>query len=106
MSTGILELNEIIKTVTTLAEKYQSITKLTLVGSYAHGDATEDSDIDLIVYIEGDNHTDPYFGLFDDLENAFDKKIDLLTPDGVDESPLRESILSGGKVIYSKVRKE
>lgn len=52
------------------------VTKIGLFGSYARGEARNDSDIDVV--IELDNYSaDGYFGLLHFLEDSFNKPIDL-----------------------------
>ena len=57
-----------------LNEKY-SVTKIGLFGSYARDEATEDSDIDILV--EMPPSFDNFFDLKYFLENAFGKTVDL-----------------------------
>lgn len=52
------------------------VTKIGLFGSYARGDAREDSDIDLAIELEIYT-ADSYFGLLHYLEDSLEKKIDL-----------------------------
>ena len=58
--------------------KTYGITKVSLFGSYAKGKATSSSDIDFIID-KGDLIGIKYFSLLEDLENAFNCKIDLIT---------------------------
>ena len=57
-----------------LKEQY-GIKKIGLFGSYARGDYTELSDIDIIVDMPSD--FDLYYGLKEYLEKIFKKKVDL-----------------------------
>lgn len=52
------------------------VTKIGLFGSYARGDAREDSDIDMAIELAV-NTADSYFGLLHYLEDTFQKRIDL-----------------------------
>jgi predicted nucleotidyltransferase len=68
------------------------VTKLGLAGSYARGEATEESDIDVIVEIQSDNKFRSFFNLLYFLEDALHRKIDLATESSL--KPLvRERIL-------------
>jgi predicted nucleotidyltransferase len=60
-----------------LAEKY-GVTKIGLFGSYARGDEREDSDIDIAVeMLEERKNLRTFFGLKDEMECVFGKKVDL-----------------------------
>jgi len=74
------------------------ISKVTLIGSYAKNEATEQSDIDLVV--DGRDLSDAYWDFLFKLEDAFSIKIDLLTARGLKDSCLRDNFLKGGIVIY------
>lgn len=74
------------------------VSKVILVGSYAKNEATEQSDIDLVV--DGDDLSDSYWDLLFQLEDAFAVKVDLMTLRGLKNSCMRDSVLSGGIVLY------
>jgi len=63
----------------TFAQKY-NINKLGLFGSYAKGEHTTNSDIDIIYEISPDKKLSmfQYLALNKELENAFDIKVDLV----------------------------
>ena len=56
-------------------EKY-NIEQIGLFGSYARDEATKDSDVDIFVKMPGKLHN--YFGIKEDLENAFEKPVDIV----------------------------
>ena len=65
------------------ALKQFKVRRIGLFGSYAAGRQTQKSDIDFIV--EFDEPTfDNYMGLIAFLEKLFRKKVDVLTPEGVE----------------------
>lgn len=74
------------------------ITRVILVGSYARNEATEDSDIDIVV--DGDDLSESYWEFLFKLEDAFSIEVDLLTVRGLKNSCLCDNILSGGIVLY------
>lgn len=79
----IYTVDEIKQRVEPVAKKYD-IEKVYLFGSYARGDATEESDIDL--RIDGDQKIRSLIdlsGLFLDFENALQKSIDVVTTDSL-----------------------
>ena len=71
-----------------------------LFGSFARGEATEESDIDLLVRFskpKGFNWLDAAF----EIEDSLGKKVDLVTENGL--SPhLREYVLKDLQVLYGK----
>lgn len=75
----ILTIEEITKKVAPIAKKY-NLKEVYLFGSYARGEAREDSDIDLL-YVKFDNSmslTTKYL-LLDELEDSLGKKVDLVS---------------------------
>lgn len=75
----ILTIEEITKKVAPLAKKY-NLKEVYLFGSYARGEAREDSDIDLL-YVKFDNSmslTTKYM-LLNELEDSLGKKVDLIS---------------------------
>ena len=69
-----------------------------LFGSFARGEATEESDIDLLV-----KFSKPigwaFYGIVEELENALGRKVDLATENMVGER-IRESVFRDLKVIH------
>ena len=102
---SVYKIEEITDIIRPIAEEYK-IDRVCLFGSYARGEATENSDIDLIVG-EGDLEGIKFFGLYEDLIEAFQKKVDLLTEAQISRSradPLHQRIIEelemDRKVIY------
>jgi len=79
------------------------IEKISLFGSYARGEETKKSDIDLLIEFTP-RAPIGYFELYDiqeDLRKALGIRVDLLTPDAI--SPyLINQIVSEAKSIYEK----
>lgn len=55
------------------------VTRLGLSGSYARDEATEQSDIDIIVSLQSSNSFRSFFGLLHFLQDNLDERIDLAT---------------------------
>ena len=71
-----------------------------LFGSFARGEANEESDIDLLV-----RFAKPigwaFYGIADELEKALGRKVDLATENMLGKR-IRESVLRDLKVIYEE----
>lgn len=61
-----------------IQEKFGA-TRIGLAGSYARGDATEYSDIDIVVELQSENKFRSFFYLLYYLQDAFGKRVDLVT---------------------------
>ena len=93
---------ELINKLTPIFEEYP-IKRAALFGSYARGDQTDESDLD--VFIEIDDSADivsVFFGFWDELEDKISLKADVLTPGSLTTAPgrFRERILSELRYIY------
>jgi len=55
------------------------VTKLALFGSTVHGNATEQSDVDVLVGFDGPATSERYFGVQFYLEDLFGRPVDLVT---------------------------
>lgn len=73
----VYTIDEIKCIVIPIAKSY-GVASISLFGSYATGKATSSSDIDFIIE-KGDLIGIKYFALLEELENAFQCKIDLIT---------------------------
>ena len=102
-------IEEIKRRVRPVAEKY-ALSAVYLFGSYARGEATADSDVDLLVDISG-TEIDSLFklgGLYTDLEAALETGIDLVTTDSMEQATtlrsqlrFRESVKQERLMIYA-----
>ena len=88
----IYTLDEIKKRVFPIIQKY-NIPAMYLFGSYARGEATEESDLDFLVDTTGTNLTSllALGELYCDLEEVFHKDIDLITVRACLENVVTES---------------
>ena len=88
----IYTLDEIKKRIFPVIQKY-NIPAMYLFGSYARGEATEESDLDFLVDTTGTNLTSllSLGALYCDLEEVFQKNIDLITVRSVMQNAETES---------------
>lgn len=103
---SVYNIDEIAKKIGAVAKNY-SVDRIYLFGSYARGEAVEESDIDLIVNadkLKGLN----FFGFYEDLREEFQKNVDLITEAQIERKradPLYqkfiEEVEADRKVIYS-----
>lgn len=101
------KIEEITEKIKPIARNYK-IEKVYLFGSYARGEAAEESDIDLIVDAENLKGL-KFFGFYDDLSEAFQRKVDLITQAQIErnrDNPLYEKFIeeveADRTVVYSK----
>ena len=102
-------IEEIKRRVTPVAQKYR-IAAVYLFGSYARGEATADSDVDLLVDLTGSDICSLFQlgGLYNDMEEALGVSIDLVTAASL-ETPtdrrsqlhFREAVKRERKMIYA-----
>ena len=82
MTDKIYTIDEIKQIVFPIAKKY-GVEKVYLFGSYARGEATEKSDIDLRVTASNIHSLFVLGGLYSDLEEALNKSLDLVTTESL-----------------------
>jgi hypothetical protein len=82
--------------------KTQPVVKAWLFGSFARGEETPVSDVDILVVLD---HTKPvglkFFGMWNDLEKLLDRKVDLVTENSLADFA-RESVEHDKKLIYER----
>ncbi len=101
-------IREIQARVTPVAEKYR-LAAVYLFGSYAKGDATAESDVDLLVDLSGSSVRGLMLSrLYLDLEDALGVKVDLVTLDSLEQPSefrsdryFRENVQRERKMIYA-----
>lgn len=98
MTSKIYSIDEIKAMVAPIAEQY-GVARVFLFGSYARGEATPDSDLDFRVDKGSLRGLIQLGGLYSDLEETFDKKLDLLTTGSLEEKFLNR-ISSEEILIY------
>ncbi len=80
--------------------KRNDISYCALFGSFARGEATEESDVDLLV-----RFSKPigwaFYGIAEDLQDVLGKKVDLATENMLNKY-IRENVMNDLQVIYEK----
>ena len=92
-------IQDIQQIVSRLAKEYGA-ERVYLFGSYARGEATEQSDIDLRID-KGEIRGLRFAGLLGDLEEALGNKVDLISTAGMDEQFL-EAIRPDEMLLYER----
>ena len=91
------QIDEIKKTLIDLLRKHE-VKKAALFGSIVRGEATEESDIDLLIEFEGRKSLLDLAGLKLDLQQLLRRRVDVLTYKSL-HPLLKERILSEQEVI-------
>ena len=91
----MLSVEEISKRLSPIFEK-GGVTKAILFGSYASGDATENSDVDIVIQTLPHIRGLKFYGIIGLVTDGLGKKVDLIP---------QRSIISGGKVDEEISRK-
>ena len=94
------ELTMIKNIVSEYAEKYGA-DKVSLFGSYARGDMTENSDIDLLIE-KGSIRGLQFASLLCDLEDALGKPVDLISTRGADKEFL-DAVQKDEVLLYERI---
>ena len=77
------------------------VKRMSLFGSYARGEATDESDIDLLIDRTGMASGWAIGGLYSDLQDALGKELDMVTLQGADHE-LLSRIHRDGVLIYEQ----
>ena len=87
----IYSINQIKKIIEPVALKYK-LPAVYLFGSYAKGEATENSDVDILVDKSGTELKGLFAlgGLYNDLRDVFEKNIDLITTGALEQDYITE----------------
>lgn len=106
----VYSLDEIKKRIKPVAEKY-SLRAVYLFGSYARNEATEESDVDIMIDRTGSTIKGLFdmSSLYDDLSDSMEKEIDLITThtleqqDTLARSPLfAKNVIEGRVLVYGE----
>jgi len=81
----VYTIDELKSKIAPIAERY-NIPAVYLFGSYARGEATDDSDVDVLFQRSGSTVRGMLIGgLYNDLCESLDKEIDLITEEALDQ---------------------
>lgn len=99
----VYTLQEIKRLVAPIIQKY-NIPAMYLFGSYARGSATQYSDLDFLVDTTGTGLTSllKLGQLYCDLEDAFQKRVDLITVGSLSQNQASESDRNFADTVYKE----
>ena len=97
----VFTIEDIKKRVIPIVIKY-GINTFSLFGSYARGDATEDSDLDFVMD-KGDLRGLQYVSLVQDLEEEFDCHVDVISK-GSSNKKFLEAVSKDEVLLYERKR--
>ena len=92
--------------ICSILERYP-VQRAALFGSYARGEMTETSDIDILVEFLPIPIGILYFGLCDELERSLQKKVDVITYKALTSKghpSFKENALRDERIIYERTR--
>ena len=102
MTSNIISVEQIKEKAIQILRKYP-VDKAILFGSYAKGEATNKSDIDLYIDTNGELRGLDFVGLLEILVDALGADIDLIDKSHIEpDSLIIQEIEDGGVVIYEK----
>ena len=82
--------------------KNQPVVKAWLFGSFARGEQTPESDVDILVVLdENENVGFKFFGMYEDLRELLGRNVDLVT-DGSLAPFARQSVEKDKKLVYER----
>lgn len=93
-------INEIKNKITPIAKDY-GIEQMSLFGSYARGEANDDSDIDLYIECGRLRTLLQYFAFVNELEDALKCHVDVVTT-GIEDKQFLSAIMQEGVLLYEE----
>lgn len=93
-------INEIKEKIVPIAKAY-GIGRMSLFGSYARGEAKNESDVDLYIERGRLKSLIQYFAFVDDLENALDCHVDVVTT-AIEDKQFISAIMKEGVLLYEE----
>ena len=105
----VLSVDAIRLMVLPIVQRYR-IDKATLFGSYARGEATAGSDIDLLIECDNIRNMEDYLGLQEGLKKAIGRNVDIVMADALasdntrSAKSLKEHIERDKVIIYERIK--
>lgn len=97
----VYKIEEIAERVRPVAERY-GISRVYLFGSYARGEATEESDVDLMISYQKLTGAFAIGGVYIDFKEALDKPVDIVSERAVTSDYTSDL----GRKLYNSIEKE
>ena len=110
VSRMVYTFEELKERISPIAHKYD-IPAVYIFGSYARGDATADSDVDVLIQRRGSKIVTMFDmgGLYNDLDEKLSKSLDLVTLESLEQEDTKQrtpwfvdSLLKERRLIYAK----
>lgn len=93
--------NEVSAHIVNVLRKHPAVAKAEVFGSFARGEQTKDSDVDIILTKKENSILGfEFYSIADEIEEAVGRKVDLITPATVQELVYGSKILKDIKCIY------
>ena len=101
----VYTLEQLAEKIAPIAEKYE-IPAVYVFGSYARGEATEDSDVDVLIQDKGSAIQSLFDlgGLYHDLNQALQKNLDIVEEGALDQAHCRRTPWIAENIIKERVR--
>lgn len=102
MLNNILTIEDISEVIQKIAKKY-NLKRVSLFGSYARGEATEESDIDLYIIDSPNSYAGMSWGVFsmiEELEKTLNKRVDVIFPRQIKKS----WDMLGTRLLYKNIK--
>lgn len=93
-------INEIKEKTVPIAKRYK-VADLSLFGSYARGEATDESDVDLCIQKGALRSLIQYFSLVKELEESLQCHVDLITTD-IEDKEFLEKVMKERVILYER----
>ena len=88
-------------TIISIAKEYP-VAQVSVFGSRARGDCTDNSDLDLLIKFDSSFTSSQYFDLWDEIESVSGLSVDIISPDALTQLPnsVVSKITDEARLIY------